>query len=327
MRTNTTFAAVAALLALSACATQPGEPSVLDQPQLRAPVTLRDLKIPPPQTDNLPANQTNSERPTEREAMRAVEEANADAMVLPTLSCFSGSTCQYWFENDRPFRVNLAVGDLTFVCVKPGETILDTVVPGAQEWVHNANYSHGHKGQKRQCVGLMARGMIKGGIQAAIMTPDRMYQLDLQTYRSKKQKHFRVLWQYPEDELARLNGTVPETASAADGRDRTTGMHPRQRYCGYELSGGTPAWRPVPTSDGQPPVCDDGEVTIINFRPGVLGAYQSPSLQRLVGGVRKPLDYRQHNATYIVPSIHDNLLLSIGAEEVEIRRKQHGEAK
>lgn len=313
--------AILALMTLAACASQSPESSFVDQPQTRKPASLRDLKIPEPMTDGLPANQTNSERPTEREALKAVEASNDAAMILPTLSCFSGSAvCRYWYEEDRPFRVNLAVGDLTFVCAKPGEVITDIVVPGAQEWVNNERYSYGDKGQKRECAGLMPRGMIKGGIQAMMLTPDRPYTLDLQTYRSKKQKHFRVMWQYPEDELAKINGTVPDVASS-DGRDRTTGMHPRQRYCGYDLSGGTPAWRPVPTSDGQPPVCDDGETMVINFKPGVLGAYQSPSLQRLVGEVRKPVDYRRHNSTYIVPNLHDDLLLSIGAEEVSIHRK------
>lgn len=316
--------AIAALMALAGCATQSPEPSVYqDQPQPRAPVTLRDLKIPQPLTDNIPANQTNSERPTEGESLRAVEASNTDSLVLPTLSCFSGSAvCRYWYEQDRPFRVNLAVGDLTFVCIKPGEIIADIVVPGEQEWVHNEQYSYGEKGQKRQCAAFMPRGMIKGGVQAMILTPDRPYTLDLQTYRSKKQKHIRVMWQYPEDELAKINGIVPETATATDERDRLTGMHPRERRCDYELSGGTPAWRPVPTPDGQPPVCDDGEMMVINFKPGVLGAYQSPTLQRVSDGTRLPVDYRRHNSTYVVSNIHDDLLLSIGAEEITISRKR-----
>jgi type IV secretory pathway VirB9-like protein len=324
MKTRTPFA-VLALVTLAACATQPPESSfVQDQPQTRKPVSVGDLRIPESQSDHLPPNMTNSQRPSERESLAAVEAANSSAMILPTLSCFSGSAvCRYWWEEDKPFRVNLAVADMTFVCAKPGEIITDIVVPGAQEWVVNERYSYGDRGKRRECAGLMPRGMIRGGVQAMMLTPDRGYTLDLQTYRNKRQKFYRVMWQYPEDELARLNGTIPD-AAPSDGRDRVTGMHPRQRNCGYDISGGTPAWRPVPTSDGQPPVCDDGEVTIINFRPGVLGAYQSPTLQRLVGDVRKPVEYRRHNATYIVPNIHDALLLSIGAEEVVIRRKEEG---
>lgn len=321
MKAHTPFAAMA-LLTLAACASQAPESSFSDPPNRRAPVSLRDIKIPESRTDGLPANQTNSTRPTERESMRAVEEANAEALILPTLSCFSGSAvCRYWYEQDKPFRVNLAVGDLTFVCAKPGEVITDIVVPGNQEWVVNERYSYGDNGLKRECAGLMPRGMIKGGVQAMMLTPDRPYTLDLQTYRSKKQKHFRVMWQYPEDEVAKLNGIVPDAGATSDRRDRTTGLHPRERDCGYQLSGGTPAWRPVPTSDGQPPVCNDGEMMVVNFKPGVLGAYQSPTLQRVVNGVRMPVDYRRHNSTYIISGIHDELLLSIGAEEVGIHRR------
>src|SRR3546814_3376776 len=64
-------------------------------------------------------------------------------------------------------------------------------------------------------------------------------------------------------------------------RDRTTGLAYRDRYCGYELAGDTPPWRPVPTVDGQPPVCDDGEVTVINFRPGALGAFGAPTVWQI----------------------------------------------
>ncbi len=129
-------------------------------------------------------------------------------------------------------------------------------------------------------------------------------------------------WRYPEDYLATLNGQAAAfLVAAGDRRDRTTELAYRDRRCTYTLDGDTPEWRPVPTPDGQPPVCDDGEVTIINFTPGALGAYGAPILWRIgADGTRIPVQYGRMNATYRVAGIHDHLLLAIGTQEVHIRR-------
>ncbi len=323
---NTKLITLSSFFVLAACASSPPQ-VVSSQPELtpapRAPVQLGDLKVPPSRVDIVPPQpMTNQLRPTEKESLDAVAAANSNALVLPTLNCFTGSTCKYWYEQEKPFRVNTAVGDLTFVCAKPGEVIGEAVIPGHQEWIHNQQYSYGDKGKRRECIGLMPNGVLKDGVHGMILTPDRAYELDIRTYKSKKFKHFRVVWEYPEDYLAQLNSTQPATQTEEPGRDRKTGLHPRERFCGYDMDGGTPAWRPVPTGDQQPPICDDGEVIIINFKPGVLGPYQSPGLWRVENGIRLPVDYKRHNATYIVTGIYDKLLLTIGAEEIAITRTQ-----
>src|SRR3546814_11724891 len=105
--------------------------------------------------------------------------------------------------------------------------------------------------------------------QISIFTDQRKYDLNVETWT--RTHHVEVRWRYPEDVLAALNHRSWAPASEPT-RDRTTGLAYRDRYCGYELAGDTPPWRPVPTVDGQPPVCDDGEVRVITFRPGSSGA-------------------------------------------------------
>jgi type IV secretion system protein VirB9 len=337
MRTQTTLAAVAALLALAGCATQPPEPSVSveHQHQPRAPVSLSDVVIPESTTQSAPVPMMSDERPTEKESMNAVASSRTAGIVLPTLSCFSGGTCRYWYQPDKPYRVNVAIGDTTLVCLKPGEVHVETIVAGKQEWVGNDTHWYEDEEGKRVCVSLFPKGIPQDkGYDGWIMTvgdengPGRKYALDIRVYGSKqrKYKHREVMWRYPEDEVNRINGIVPEVRKR-DNRDRTTGMHPRERNCAYDMTGSTAAWRPVPTHDQQPPVCDDGQMTVINFKPGILGPYQSPSLQRVVDGVRHPIDYRRYNSTYIATGLHDELLLSIGAEEVSIKRKHQAGGK
>lgn len=328
--------AFTATLALSACATQPGEPVVSDQPQHqpRSPVSLTDVVIPESSVQSAPAPALSmtmsNERTTEKESLNAVASSRTESIVLPTLSCFDGGTCEYWYQKNKPYRVNVAIGDVTLVCLRPGEVHQETVIGGKQEWVANDTHWYEDESGKRECVSLFPKGKPEDqGYDGWILTagdengPGRKYSLDIRVYGSKqrKYKHREVMWRYPEDEVNRLNGIVPEVRSLGE-RDRTTGMHPRERNCSYEMTGSTAAWRPVPTHDRQPPVCDDGQITILNFRPGVLGPYQSPSLQRVVNGVRLPVDYRRYNSTYHVAGLHDELLLSIGAEEITIKRNQ-----
>jgi type IV secretion system protein VirB9 len=78
----------------------------------------------------------------------------------------------------------------------------------------------------------------------------------------------------------------------------------------------------VPTVDGQPPVCDDGEVTIINFPIGVGFLGGRPSVLRLKDDdTRVPVQFGAINSTYRVTGVHQRLMLQLGAEEVIFTRR------
>lgn len=327
--------ALAAILALSACASQSPEPPVLSQPQQqpREPISLNDVVLPPSRVVQAPSGQStgNPDGMTEAQSLRVTAASRDTSVTLPTLDCYNGGTCEYWYKPNVPYRINTAIGDTTLVCAKAGEIVNDIVIPGKQEWVGNDRHFYMEDGgEKRECVSLFPKGNPKDkGYDGWILTAGsdgskgRKYSLDIRVYKQRKYKHREVVWRYPEDEVKKINGIVPQ-AKRTDDRDRTTGMHPRERDCNYDMTGSTAAWRPVPTADGQPPICNDGQTMIVNFRPGVLGPYQSPSLQRVSDGVRYPVDYRRSNSMYLVTGLHDELLLSIGAEEISIKHNKAG---
>lgn len=279
--------------------------------------TMADLRIPATEVERQPRERLRP-RPSRAQTRAWVGQANEAALDLPTLTCFKGKSCEYWYQPDQHFLVYMAEGNQTLVCLKPGEVVRDIVAPGAQVWIPHQPYSYGRGAARTECIAFMPR---RAGLnqQISVFTSERKYDLNVETH--KRVHHVEVRWRYPEDWLVALNGQATASVVGTPRSDRTTELAYRDRRCAYTLDGDTPEWRPVPTADGQPPVCDDGEVTIVNFTPGVLGAHGAPVLWRIAGdGTRMPVQYGRMNATYRVAGIHDHLLLGLGAHEVHIRR-------
>lgn len=310
---------------LAACAaTQPPppDPPAATTEAPRRLYTMQDLRLPetvveaPRETRSKPGP-----RPSRAESRRQVARANEAGLELPALTCFRGKTCEYWYAPERQYLVYMAAGNQTLVCLKPGEVVLDVVAPGAQVWIPHSVFAYGQGSRRTDCVAFMPR---RAGLdhQVSIFTDARKYDLRVETWT--KTRHVEVRWRYPEDVLAALNrgGQPVEQRQGGRTRDRATGLDTRSRWCGYEIAGAIPPWRPVPTADGQPPVCDDGEVTVINFAPGTLGGQGAPVLWRVeADGTRMPVQYGRLNATYRIAGLHDHLLLGLGAVEVHIRRR------
>ena len=276
---------------------------------------MANLRIPPTIADSPPQRERPQKPPTRAQLRAGVDRANAAALELPTLTCFQGKTCAYWYNKDEHYLVYMSVMNQTLVCMKPGEIVLDVTAPGGEVWIPHTRLGYGSGAGRTECLAFMPR---RAGLdqQLSIFTDERKYDLDVQTWT--RTHHVEVRWRYPEDVLKALNKGGRELAA---GHDRTTGLVYRDRFCGYTVTGPDPAWRPVATADGQPPVCDDGEVTIVNFRPGALGAFGAPALWSVdPQGQLMPVEYGRINATYRVAGIHDHLLLALGPAQLHIRR-------
>lgn len=309
------LATVPALLA--ACAATPPEGATAPPDSPARVWTLADLRIPETVVEPAGGRERRDPVPSAERLRGWVNEANAGALDLPRLECFRGKTCEYWYHPDQQYLVYMAVMNQTLVCMKPGEVIRDVVAPGAQVWIPHSVFAYGMGPGRTECIAFVPR---RAGLdhQVSVFTDQRKYDLKIETWT--RTHHVEVRWRYPEDVLARLNGAGAPPPGLPP-LDRTTGMDPGTRDCRYVLSGDTPPWRPVPTADGQPPVCDDGAVTVVNFRPGVLGARGAPTVWRIADdGTRMPVQYGRINASYRIAGLHDHLLLGLGAAEVHIRR-------
>jgi type IV secretion system protein VirB9 len=330
MANMTRPALVAGTLALAACATQPPEvsstpPAVsAPAPDPRREYTMDDLVVPRTPVDAPAAPARPEARVTDAQANGAVAAANRESLVLPTLGCFSGKACEHWYLPDEHYAVLMAVGNQTLTCLWPGERTRDIAAPGGQVLVPHRPYTYGSGKETVQCIAWMPR---RAGLRQSVTVFTNMRKVDLQvrTYRQGGPHHVEVRWRDPEAYLAALNDHPAPGRLGPDDRDPTTDMPFRDRNCAYAVEGDSPDWRPVPTVDGQPPVCDDGEVTVVNFTPGVLGVGAPTPWRITEDGTRMPIQFEAVNSTYRIAGVHDHLVLGIGAQEVHVRRKpRHG---
>lgn len=328
MRITPALGLLAGVSLLAACATQPPgadiqtqtQPSPQAQPRK---YTMEDLKVPnqePPAPFQAPSYAFDKgSRPSEAAIQRGVAEAQERALELPVLDCFEGAECNYWFDATQQYKVYMAQNNQTLTCFKTGEIIREVKLPGKQVYIKHERATWGSGDKEQQCVSWMPanKGLDK---QAFIMTDERMYKLRIITLGpNSRSANVLVRWKYPEDYLRQLNGESP--APRIIERDRLTGLAYRDRYCDYQLeASSTPAWMPEKTPDGQPPVCDDGQVTVINFPLG-MSYTGEPSVWAITeDGTRTPIQYGRINSTYRVAGVHKRIRLGLGAEEIDYVR-------
>lgn len=296
-------------LLLAGCGHGPEAPPVQTVAATPAPKvwTLDDLRLPAPVVPTAGPAETPQAAPTEAGAREAVAAANREGLELPTPTCFTGKTCTYWYHPDKQFRVFMAQDNQTLACLKPGERVLNVVAPGEQVWLPHLVVGYGPEERRTECVAFMPR---RAGLkhQVSIFTDQRKYDLDVQTWT--RTRHVEVRWRYPEDVLAVLNGRARPEASHRS----------RLRHCAWRIDGDAPPWRPAATADGQPPVCDDGEVTVIQLPSDTVGGRGLPGVWRLEAGERLPVQAERVGDTLQVAGVHPHLLLALGDDVVHLRR-------
>jgi hypothetical protein len=303
-------------VALGACATQPQAPApVAEAPAPTRTYTAADFKVPP-----RPMRYTDmpdGKRPSRAEIGKLLKEQNEAALVLPSLNCFEGAACTYWFTPDQPpYLVLMEEGNKTDIQLQPGEIVTSIRSPGKQVRIPYEKMHFGTGPNRTERISFMPR--VRNAVSyITIGTDRRAYDLRVETHKAGSgRQHILVKWRYPEDAAAALNAGQPIDTAV----DRTTGLDTRTRWCGYQVAAPNVPFAPVPTPDQQPPVCDDGQVTVVNFEVGALDG-GGPSVYTVRDGVRYEIQYEQVNSTYRVSGVHQHLLLALGAYEVDVVRK------
>jgi hypothetical protein len=301
-------------LVLAACATQPPAPPPAPEP---APRPL--YQVQPPMRPISDQTNLNGSRPTRNEIGNMLRQQNEAALVLPNLNCFVGATCEYWYTPDGPpYLILMEEGNKTDIQLQPGEIVTSIRSPGKQVRIPYEKMYFGSGANRTERISFMPR--VRNAVSyITIGTDRRVYDLRVETHRAGSGKqHIAVRWRYPDDVATAMNSGQPFDAAI----DRTTGMDSRTRWCGYQITAPNVPFAPVATPDGQPGVCDDGKVTTINFEVGTLDG-GGPTVYTVRDGVRYPVQYEQVNSTYqIAGGIHQHLLLSLGAYEIDIFRNE-----
>lgn len=311
-------------LLLAACATQP--PATTETPPQAPPApqpvyTAQNFQVPP-----RPASgpDTSAEPRMTRSQIGNMLKGQAEAaLVLPNLNCFVGAACEYWYTPDGPpYLVVMEVGNKTDIELQPGEIAKKVSQAGKQTLIPYDKIVSGSGANRTERISFMPR--VKNLSQyVTIATDRRFYNLRIETNKAGSgRQHILVRWRYPDDVAANLNAGQPVGAAVGGGIDRTTEMdtNAHGRWCGYQIAAPNVPFAPVRTPDDQPPVCDNGETTVVNFDLGALDG-GGPSVHIIRDGVRYPVQYEQVNSTYRIAGTHPHLLLALGAYEVNILRK------
>ena len=303
-------------LLLAACATQPpAAPEPAAAPAAAPLYTAQDFKVPPQpmRYTDMPAGR----RPSRAEIGKLAKERNEAALVLPSENCFEGAACTYWYTPDNPpYLVLMEEGNKTDIELQPGEISTSVRSPGKQVRIPYEKMHYGTGPNRTERISFMPR--VRDAVSyVTVGTDRRAYDLRVETHKAGSgRQHIIVKWRYPEGAAAALNAGQP----IAPAIDRTTGLDTRTRWCGYQVAAPNVPFAPVPTPDQQPPVCDDGEATVVNFEIGTLDG-GGPTVYTVRDGVRYEVQYEQVNSTYRVSGVHQHLLLALGAYEVDVMRK------
>lgn len=308
-------------VALGACATQPQAPApAAEAPAPARPYTAADFKVPP-RPDPGPIGDAGGRRASRSEVRKMMKDQMEQATVLPTLNCFVGAACEYWYEKDGPrYLVLMEQGDKTDVQLQPGETVKRVEQAGNKVRIPYDRYHAGPPGPDR--VERIAFTPRLSGVKTniTIATDRRFYELRAETTKAGTgENHHLVKWRYIEDVIAEANG-APTAYMHDPNTDRVTGLDARTRWCGYRIAALDVPFMPEKTADDQPPVCDDGEVTVVNFPLGALDG-GGPTVHAVRDGTQFPVQYEQVDGTYRVAGVHQHLRLSLGAYEIDIQRR------
>lgn len=326
------FLPVVALLA--ACATQPQEGPHQATQLIPAPppeVVVETKYVPIPKTIDPPEKRT----PTRIKGTAATRLANDNGLWVADPRDFVGAHYQPAYVKDFWYEVYVAAGDPdrmiggkhapqppdgTDIQLQEGEFLRSVTTPDPIYWEVKKNF-YGTEDWPTWTISIKAkRPHIRA--QVTIMTDKRKYTLNVRSF--KYEKHVMVSWSYPHEAMEELNADLEQMGNRRESRGVSSDnslMLPGCRSAAYDIaSNDKPEWYPVPTPDGLPAVCNDGQRTRINFPP-TLGAIQGPTALKVDNGVNKPLNFDVVNSSYVIGGTPTSILLRDGAgKEVYITR-------
>jgi type IV secretion system protein VirB9 len=148
----------------------------------------------------------------------------------------------------------------------------------------------------------------------AINTDRRSYMLELHSYADTYMA--AVVWRYPEDELAQLQGQASELATQQKSTSAVVGIEALNFHYTIEVVEGHPAWTPLQAFD-------DGRRTFVRFPPAML-VREAPALFVLRDKETQLVNYRVKGDTYVIDRLIDSAELRVGQQDQEIVRIVRG---
>jgi P-type conjugative transfer protein TrbG len=303
-----------AAIAIAGCASKPPRDIPLDEPVAAVkiadpPMPVEIVEIPkllplPGQLKLVPAVTTAAPEPGDPQDR--VKHANQTARVEPSRQNYLNATQVWPYSPDALYQVYAAPEKITDIALEVGEEITSVSAGDTVRWVVGDTTSGAGASQRVHILVKPTRTDLKTNL--IINSNRRTYHLELtatpETWMAS------VSWQYPLDQLAVLRSTNSHAEAVAPIAD---GIALDRLNFRYEITGASPAWRPLRAFD-------DGSKVYVQLPAGI-GQGEMPPLF-IVGNGDKPelVNYRVRSPYYIVDRLFKIAELRLGSKDAQIVR-------
>ena len=236
---------------------------------------------------------------------RRVRAANGAATRQPTAYGFINAVQIYPYAEGVIYQVYTAPERVTDIALQPGEALGAVASGDTVRWVIGDTTS-GSGADKR--THILVKPFAAGQSTNLVITTDRRsYHLTLTSTATTAMA--ALSWTYPADQLIALR-----RASAAEAaKPVASGLTVEALHFNYEVSGDTPAWRPLRAFD-------DGRQTFIEFPPSLAVGEAPPLFLVDASGEASLVNYRVSGRFYVVDRIFDRAELRLGTKHQDIVR-------
>lgn len=299
---------------LAGCASQPPRDIPLDEPVAAVkiadppkPVEIVEVpKILPLPGQLKPVAAVITTVPEPGDPQDRVKHANESARVEPSRRNYLNATQVWPYSPDALYQVYAAPEEITDIALEAGEEIVSVSAGDTVRWVVGDTTSGAGASQRVHILVKPTRPDLKTNL--VINTNRRTYHLELtatpETWMAS------VSWQYPLDQLAVLRTANSRAEVAAPITD---GIALERLNFRYEITGASPAWRPLRAFD-------DGAKVYVQFPAGI-GQGEMPPLFIVGNGDKTELvNYRVRSPYYIVDRLFEVAELRLGGKDAQIVR-------
>lgn len=235
-----------------------------------------------------------------------VSAANRAATSTPKADAFLNAVQVYPYSNGAIYKLITAPEHVTDVALERGEALVAVASGDTVRWIIGDTVSG--EGTARQVHILVKPSMAGLSTNLLITTDRRAYHLSLVS--TARAALTGISWSYPQDALLALR-RASETAKAYE--PIASGIAVEQLHFNYEISGDSPAWRPLRAFD-------DGRQTYVEF-PTSIGVGDAPPLFLVDRkGEAQLVNYRLKDRFYVVDRIFDQAELRLGTKKQQIVR-------
>lgn len=226
-------------------------------------------------------SQVESRDPQER-----VARANAAARAEPTQKNFVNATQVWPFSADALYQVYASPERITDVALQEGEELISVSAGDTVRWVIGDTTSGTGASQRVHILIKPSREELRTNL--VINTSRRTYHLELtSTFETWMAS---VAWEYPLDQLLSLRAA---NKRAQNAEARIEGLALETLNFRYEITGDSPAWKPLRAFD-------DGEKVYVQFPSGIEQGELPPLFIVGAKGDAQLVNYRVRSPYYVI---------------------------